>query len=99
MATYDSDSVDLREKLAHIDQMLADHDRKRQEAAYAPFVTLAHIDQMLADHDRKRQEIRLAPWQLVFGGMAAGAAFLAASIAATIATLNAFGFLTKGIGG
>jgi hypothetical protein len=33
--TYDPGSVDLREKLAHIDQMLADHDRKRQEIRYA----------------------------------------------------------------
>jgi hypothetical protein len=30
-------AVDLREKLAHIDQMLADHDRKRQEIRYAPW--------------------------------------------------------------
>lgn len=30
--------VDLREKLAHIDQMLADHDRKRQEIAFAPWL-------------------------------------------------------------
>jgi len=29
--------VDLREKLAHIDQMLADHDRKRQEIRFAPW--------------------------------------------------------------
>jgi hypothetical protein len=36
MTTYESDSVDLREKLAHIDQMLADHDRKQQEIKYAP---------------------------------------------------------------
>lgn len=35
--TYDRDSVDLREKLAHIDQMLADHDRKRQEIKFAPW--------------------------------------------------------------
>lgn len=42
---------------------------------------LAHIDQMLADADRKRQEIRLAPWQLLFGGMALGAAMVAATAA------------------
>jgi hypothetical protein len=30
----------LREKLAHIDQMLADHDRKRQEIKYAPFLAI-----------------------------------------------------------
>jgi hypothetical protein len=29
--------IDLREKLAHIDQMLADHDRKRQEIKFAPW--------------------------------------------------------------
>ena len=29
-------SIDLREKLAHIDQMLADRDRKRQEVRLAP---------------------------------------------------------------
>lgn len=32
--------VDLREKLAHIDQMLADHDRKRQEMRYAPILAV-----------------------------------------------------------
>lgn len=37
MTTYEPDSVDLREKLAHIDQMLADHDRKRQEIKFAPW--------------------------------------------------------------
>ena len=30
--------LDIREKLAHIDQMLADHDRKRQEISLAPWV-------------------------------------------------------------
>ena len=29
--------LNLREKLAHIDQMLADHDRKRQETRFAPW--------------------------------------------------------------
>ena len=29
--------LDIREKLAHIDQMLADHDRKRQEVRLAPW--------------------------------------------------------------
>lgn len=32
--------LDIREKLAHIDQMLADHDRKRQEIRYAPAAML-----------------------------------------------------------
>jgi hypothetical protein len=43
MVTYEPDSVDLREKLAHIDQMLADHDRKRQEIKYAPWVLLLPV--------------------------------------------------------
>jgi len=30
-------NLDIREKLAHIDQMLADHDRKRQEITFAPW--------------------------------------------------------------
>jgi hypothetical protein len=38
--TYEPDSVDLREKLAHIDQMLADHDRTRQEIRYAPVLAM-----------------------------------------------------------
>jgi hypothetical protein len=29
--------MDLREKLAHIDQMLTDHDRERQEIRLAPW--------------------------------------------------------------
>jgi hypothetical protein len=32
--------VDLREKLAHIDLMLAQHDRARQEIRYAPFIAM-----------------------------------------------------------
>jgi hypothetical protein len=31
-------ALDVREKLAHIDQMLADHDRKRQEIVLAPWI-------------------------------------------------------------
>lgn len=34
------DILDVREKLAHIDQMLADHDRKRQEIALAPWAMI-----------------------------------------------------------
>jgi hypothetical protein len=40
MATENPTTVgvlDIREKLAHIDQMLADHDRKRQEIRLAPW--------------------------------------------------------------
>jgi hypothetical protein len=44
---------------------------------------IAHIDQMLADHDRKRQEIRYQPWLAFISGMTAGAAIVAATIAAT----------------
>jgi hypothetical protein len=29
--------IDIRGKLAHIDQMLADHDRKRREIRFAPW--------------------------------------------------------------
>lgn len=36
----DMSDVDLREKLAHIDQMLADHDRERQEIRLAPVTVL-----------------------------------------------------------
>lgn len=35
--TDDAAGLDIREKLAHIDQMLADHDRKRQEIRLAPW--------------------------------------------------------------
>jgi len=31
------EQIDIREKLAHIDQTLADHDRKRQEIRFAPW--------------------------------------------------------------
>jgi hypothetical protein len=37
MAMIDTTELDIREKLAHIDQMLADHDRKRQEIQLAPW--------------------------------------------------------------
>jgi hypothetical protein len=33
-------SLDIREKLAHIDLMLAQHDRVRQEMRYAPFLAV-----------------------------------------------------------
>ena len=35
--TSDETELNLREKLADIDQMLADHDRKRQEIRLAPW--------------------------------------------------------------
>jgi hypothetical protein len=43
---HDLPALDIREKLAHIDQMLADHDRKRQEIRYQP--VLAAISGMTA---------------------------------------------------
>jgi hypothetical protein len=62
------DELDIREKLAHIDQMLADHDRIRVD-----------LDRVLADRDRK--EIRFAPWLAVMTGVGAGAALFAAGAA------------------
>jgi hypothetical protein len=62
--------VDLREQLAHIDQMLADNRRIASD--------IRRID---ADHDRKRQEIRYAPWLAVLAGMTTGAALFAAGAA------------------
>jgi ABC-type Fe3+-siderophore transport system permease subunit len=66
--------LELREKLAHIDQMLADNQRI--------FADMKRID---ADHDRKRQEIRYQPWVLivpsVIGALTAGAALFAAGAA------------------
>jgi len=38
--TDQHEQLDIREKLAHIDQMLADHDRKRQEIKYAPWLAI-----------------------------------------------------------
>ena len=40
MTTIESAELDIREKLAHIDQMLADRDRKRQEIYHAPRLVL-----------------------------------------------------------
>ena len=34
----DITALDIRERIAHIDVMLADHDRKRQEIAFAPWL-------------------------------------------------------------
>jgi hypothetical protein len=68
------DALDIREKLAHIDQMLADHTR-----------IAADTRRINADHDRKRQEIRYAPWLAILSTaatlMAAGAALFAAGAA------------------
>jgi hypothetical protein len=40
MTEIDMQGLDIREKLAHIDQMLADHDRKRQEIRFAPWLAV-----------------------------------------------------------
>jgi hypothetical protein len=64
------EQLDIREKLAHIDQMLADHDRIRVE-----------IDRIPPDRYRKSQEIRSAPWLAAMTGMCAGAALFAAGAA------------------
>ena len=62
--------LNLREQLARIDHILADHQRI--------FIDMRRIE---ADHDRKRQEIRMAPWALVLSGLATGAALFAAGAA------------------
>jgi hypothetical protein len=62
--------LDIREKLAHIDLMLAQHDRVRQE--------MLHDETRIG---RVRQEMRLAPWAIVVSSMTAGAAFFAAAFA------------------
>jgi ABC-type Fe3+-siderophore transport system permease subunit len=35
--------LNIREQIARIDQMLADHDRKRQEISYAPWVLILPV--------------------------------------------------------
>ena len=62
--------IDLREKLAHIDLMLQQHDRVRQE--------IGHAD---AQRARVLQEIRYQPWLAAISGMTAGAALFAAGAA------------------
>jgi hypothetical protein len=69
-------ALDIREKIAHIDQMLADHQRIDTD--------MRRID---ANHDRKRQEIGYAPRVLIvpaiIGALTAGAALFAAGAAFT----------------
>jgi hypothetical protein len=48
MAEIDIQGLDVREKLAHIDQMLADHDRKRQEIVLAPWALIMSMATALA---------------------------------------------------
>jgi hypothetical protein len=71
------DEVLLREKLAHIDLMLAQHDltvaqhdRVRQEINFAP-----------TQQYRLRQEIRYAPLVLLASGITSGGALFAAAFA------------------
>jgi hypothetical protein len=76
--------LNIREKLVHIDQMLADIDHRLAERRRIDVDidrTLADRRRIDADHDRKRQEIRYAPWPAIFTGMGAGAAFFAAGTA------------------
>jgi hypothetical protein len=41
MTDIDLDKAEVRrERLVHIDQMLADHDRRRQEIKYAPWLAI-----------------------------------------------------------
>jgi hypothetical protein len=63
------ENLNIREKIAHIDQMLADNSR-----------IAADIRRIDADHDRKRQEIRYAPLFATIGGLTAGAAIFAAGM-------------------
>lgn len=37
-ARIETVALDMREKLAHIDQMLADHGRRRQQIRHAPWL-------------------------------------------------------------
>jgi hypothetical protein len=48
MSEIDMQGLDVREKLAHIDQMLADHDRKRQEIRLAPWALILTMASALA---------------------------------------------------
>jgi len=73
MATIDAEqnaALDLRERIARIDAMLADHDKNR-----------AQIEALFADRDRKHQEMRLAPWQIAITAIAAGATMMGAGAA------------------
>jgi hypothetical protein len=77
MTDTDRPSLDIREKLAHIDRMLADNQRQR---ASMPLI-LSQTLHVRADAERRRREIRLAPWQAMVIGMVTGAALFAAGAA------------------
>jgi len=70
-------ALDIREKIAHIDLMLAQHDQARVSINDI----LARTDLTLAQHNRVRQEIGMAPWVLVVSSVTAGAALFAAAFA------------------
>lgn len=73
MTTADGDEVaqlDIREKLAHIDLMLAQHDLSRVQSELGR-----------SQRDRVRQEMRFAPWAATISGLTAGAALFAAGAA------------------
>ncbi|HYZ42306.1 MAG TPA: hypothetical protein VE687_17045 [Stellaceae bacterium] len=73
--------LNIREKLAHIDQMFADTDRLRAETRNLAALRQAEVEQALTDIARGRQAMRLASWQLMATGMTAGAALFAAGAA------------------
>jgi cell pole-organizing protein PopZ len=77
----DESELNIREKLAHIDLMLADHDRIRAAMPLSQAMQQAQLAQAQADADRKRQEIRFAPWQLFISGAATGVGLLVAAAA------------------
>lgn len=77
--------MNIREKLAHIDEMLAHNEQMRRQMLADETLNGARLNGMFVDHDRKRQEIRYAPWVLVLpviiGALTAGAALFAAGAA------------------
>jgi hypothetical protein len=86
MATTDHNgSLDLREQIARIDELLLRGQQMREQMVADQSLNAAHLNQMLADHDRKRQEIRFETWRIVISlttviisAMAAGAALITA---------------------
>ena len=77
----DLEAIDIREKLAHIDEMLTHNEQMRQQTLADEALNPARLNEILAKHDRLRQEIRYAPWLAIVSGMTAGAALFAAGAA------------------
>ena len=75
--------IELREKLAHIDQMLSDNERILVDTKRIN----ADLRRIEADSDRKRQEIKYQPVLAMISGMTAGAAL----VGATAAFIKIFG--------